>query len=677
VALTGLTGYIFASLAYFVFILLLLAARNRTTSGLLVLLGSCAMLLALIAGALQLERQYSLRIVFIFENLKLLFWPLLVVATRDNIQSFHQLITSSRAKNYIAIWSGLTLACWLIDFYGDANSKYLFTLFLVLNLWTLVMLEQLYRNADVKSKWALWPLIIALGAIFVFDFVMFAQASMLAQLDFNFWYLRSFVAIAAVPFLLISTRRMKNWSVNVFISRDVVFYSSMLMISGMYLLIMAFAGYVINYLGGHWGNMLSLAFLVMGTVVLAALLMTEKLRREVKVFITKHFFANKYDYRVEWQKLIEQLETSEDNDYYQTALNIMRGSMEISYGAIIKKKPSGRFEALYTDEIEINQALFTQLQLVDQYCANKPWIVDIREYNSIENSYAELFIDSDIFVDAGVSIIVPIISSEQHYGFFLLSSPSDEKRLLNWEDRDLLTAIAKQLNHYLALNEANDKLAYAKQFDAFNRMSAFLVHDLKNVQAQLALISANAERHRDNPAFIDDVFETVTSATQRLDKTLSQLRNKTVIEAQQANVNLNRLIEQVVAQRNVDLPKVSVEFEQEINMVIDKDTLFSVLNHLLQNAQEATSDDGWVNIKVSYFEHSLNLAISDNGKGMSEHFIKHRLFKPFDTTKGNAGMGIGVFEAKQFIEGLGGSIQVTSFEHKGTSFVLNIPDNQR
>ena len=94
------------------------------------------------------------------------------------------------------------------------------------------------------------------------------------------------------------------------------------------------------------------------------------------------------------------------------------------------------------------------------------------------------------------------------------------------ENSDEIAAIAKQLGNLISLNEANDKLAEAKQFDAFNQMSAFLVHDLKNIQAQLALINSNAKRHRDNPAFVDDVFETVESATQRLDKVLSQLRKK-------------------------------------------------------------------------------------------------------------------------------------------------------
>jgi len=219
----------------------------------------------------------------------------------------------------------------------------------------------------------------------------------------------------------------------------------------------------------------------------------------------------------------------------------------------------------------------------------------------------------------------------------------------------------------------NDKLAEAKQFDAFNRMSAFLVHDLKNVQAQLALITSNATQHRNNPEFVDDVFETVESATERLDKVLTQLRDKQVAQSTSKNVELGDIIKRVVCQRNIMQPKVSSSNEEEYFLTLDDERFFSVLNHLIQNAQEATADDGWVKVSTNRAQNHLNIIVSDNGCGMSEHFIKNRLFKPFDTTKGNAGMGIGVFEAKQFFESIGGSLTVDSAEDQGTNMVICIP----
>lgn len=671
-AIIGISGYLLAGCAYLVFILLLLAARNNTLSGRLVLLGSVLVLASSVAAVIQIDQGFSLQAVLFIETFKLATWSLLVLCTQNNIHSIRAACRQSKIKKYLLTWLVLSALCWLGALSQPQGAKYLFSLYLLLNLWLMVLLEQLYRNADVKIKWALWSLIIALGMSTVFDFVLFAQAVMINQLDFSYWYARGFVAAVGMPLILVSTRRIKNWSVNVFVSRDVVFYSSMLLISGLYLLLLALAGYVINYFGGAWGDVVSIAFVILGGTVLAALLVTEKLRREVKVFITKHFFANKYDYRLEWLKSIDQLSNSKSENYYQTATQIICSSLNIEQGALVSKASIGTYKLTYQQNLDIEKSQLHHLAVVDQYCQQHGWIIDVREYASIENSYPELTLDLEFCRSQHIDIILPIFKNELVCGFFLLALPKSHS-LLNWEDRDLLFAISKQLSNYMSLNEANDSLAESKQFDAFHRMSAFLVHDLKNIQAQLSLINANAKRHRDNPAFIDDVFDTIGSATERLEKVLTQLRNKQVAESSKKRISVNQLMAQVAEQRNVNSPKVTLEISVEIEIVIDQETFYSVLNHLVQNAQEATSDDGWVKIRAEVIANNLNIAVLDNGCGMSSDFINKRLFKPFDTTKGNAGMGIGVYEAKQFIEGIGGTMQVTSFENEGSIFHLTIP----
>jgi len=668
----GTSGYFLAACAYAVFILLLLAARNKTLAGRLVLLASLLVFSSSLSAALQPAQGFSLLIVMAIETAKLAVWSLLIICTQANITSLKGLITHPKVKQYLQVWGGLSAICWGAALFVPDSVKLLFSLFLLLNLWLLVLLEQLYRNADVKVKWAIWSLIIALGMISVFDFVLFAQAAMVNQLDFSYWYARGFIAAIGMPLILISTRRIKDWSVDVFVSREVVFYSSMLLISGLYLLLLAIAGYVINYFGGAWGDIISIAFVILGGSVLAALLITERLRREVKVFITKHFFANKYDYRIEWLKSIEQLEIGESNDYYHTAIRIICSSLDIKQGALVKKIVTGKYQCLYQENYELNESDLGLLVPIDRFCQKHGWIIDVREFVYVEDSYPDLLFDADTCSQKHIDIIIPIFMNKSVYGFFLLAMPK-EQEVLNWEDRDLLFSISKQLSNYLSLNEANESLAESKQFDAFNRMSAFLVHDLKNVQAQLALINSNAKRHRDNPDFIDDVFETVESATGRLDKVLTQLRNKQVAESSKKSTDVHALIKGVVKQRNVQLPKVSAQLSLDRNIVIDEETFFSVLNHLLQNAQEATSDSGWIKIIAEMIAGNLHVKISDSGCGMSAEFIANRLFKPFDTTKGNAGMGIGVYEAKQFIEGLGGTMKVTSRENEGSHFEIILP----
>jgi putative PEP-CTERM system histidine kinase len=204
-------------------------------------------------------------------------------------------------------------------------------------------------------------------------------------------------------------------------------------------------------------------------------------------------------------------------------------------------------------------------------------------------------------------------------------------------------------------------------------MSAFLVHDLKNVQAQLALITTNAEKHRDNPEFVDDVFETVESATERLEKVLSQLRKKQVEQSSHSQVGLAAIITKVVEQCNVRLPQVEFDQQGSCSTFIDSESFQSVVHHLIQNAQEATANNGWVKVSIAEKKRTIRITIEDNGSGMSEEFINTRLFRPFDTTKGNAGMGIGVFEAKQFFESMAGIIKVESTPKQGTTFTIDLP----
>jgi len=668
----GVWGYSFASIAYVIFSLLILAAHNKTSIAKWLLFSSFVAVGANAVAALQISLGFSLQWSMLADATKIAVFSILILSFNIEKGSILEILKNKIIVKYLLFWFASSVVCWGASYALDLSYQYLFLLFVLLNLTTLVLLEQIYRGATSEARNSITPLVIALGGIAVFDFVLYAQATMVGGIEFGFWYIRGYLSALAVPLLLISIRRFKEGTVRIFVSRNVVFYSSMLMIAGLYLLLMAVAGYLINYLGGEWGQLVSFGFFILGSIVLVALLITETVRRQVKVFISKNFFANKYEYREEWLELIGQIETASSENYCQMSLQIMMSKVGATGGVILKANGNNRFTVRHSEGIELDESFDNDLMLLELFTKNQGWIIDINEYDEDPLLYPGLFIQSKTWHDIGVNILVPIFIGKDFYGFFILAN-SDEENKLNWEDRDLLFAIAKQLGNFISLNEANDKLAESKQFDAFNQMSAFLVHDLKNIQAQLALITSNAVQHRGNPEFVDDVFETVESATERLAKVLAQLRNKQVAESMNKSVDLSDIIERVTEQRNVMLPQVSITNRETCLMSIDHERFFSVMNHLIQNAQEATSDDGWVKISSKKQQNSIKIVVSDNGCGMSDSFIKSRLFKPFDTTKGNAGMGIGVFEAKQFFEGIAGSLMVESVEGHGTKMIINLP----
>lgn len=670
----GLFGFALAGFAFFLFTLLLVAARNSSINAKLVIAACIVTSLNYVISAAQIHYLFSLKYALLLEQVKLFAWVIFVIFITRQFTSIAQFFSDKKIIKHSIVWLSTSAILWIASFTLVPGAGYLFLLFLILNLSLLVMLEQLYRNADDTGRWAIWPLVIGLASLSVFDFVVFAQAVMVSELDFNFWFSRGFIAAFICPLLLVSVRRINNGSVRVFVSRNVVFYSSMLLIAGLYLLAMALVGYIIKYMGGEWGSLVSIAFLMLGAVVLVVLLITESLRRKVKVFIAKHFFANKYEYREEWLSLIEKIETTSAESYYQMATTIMKSKLNVEQGAIVKYLTNQQYKIQYNDGVEFTPALEAELHKLAAFSQKHGWIIDIQEYVKAPSFYKGLELDIDSCMRGNISVVVPIFIGKAFYGLFVFAKAKDVEPL-NWEDRDLFFAMSKQLGNFISLHEANDKLAESKQFDAFNRMSAFLVHDLKNVQAQLKLINKNAEKHRQNPDFIDDVFETIDSATTRLDKMLEQLRKKQVAQSQVSVTSINGLIQDVIKQRNVDLPVVQYTGQDSVDMQIDSETFFSVLNHLVQNAQEATQDDGSVEVCLSKSEGNVIIEIIDNGTGMTEDFISRRLFKPFDTTKGNAGMGIGVYEAKQFIEGIAGVIEVDSIVGKGSKFVITLPLN--
>jgi signal transduction histidine kinase len=157
-----------------------------------------------------------------------------------------------------------------------------------------------------------------------------------------------------------------------------------------------------------------------------------------------------------------------------------------------------------------------------------------------------------------------------------------------------------------------------------------------------------------------------------MERLLFQLRGNYTLE-RPAPVELHDLLRGIVATRSVLKPAPElVPGDKSISVVAHDTRLDRVLGHLVQNAIEATPSEGRVTVQLLRQNGSAVVAISDTGCGMSEQFISSRLFKPFESTK-TTGMGIGTYEAWQYIREIGGRIDVESTEAKGTVFRVVLP----
>ncbi|MFZ5510113.1 MAG: XrtA/PEP-CTERM system histidine kinase PrsK, partial [Pseudomonadota bacterium] len=263
------------------------------------------------------------------------------------------------------------------------------------------------------------------------------------------------------------------------------------------------------------------------------------------------------------------------------------------------------------------------------------------------------------------------LTGEELIGFIVLARPRTRVDV-NWEVLDLLKSAGRQAASYLGQMLAAEALLEAKKFDAFNKMSAFVVHDIKNLVAQLSLLLKNAERHSGNPEFQKDMLDTIEHVVERMKNLLLQLRAGTQPVDQPRPVDLEEVVRRVHRSKSDHKPAVTLEAEKDILALCHAERMERVIGHLVQNALEATPEDGRVWIRLAREGDRALIEVGDTGHGMSAEFVRDRLFKPFQSTK-HAGMGIGAYESQQYVAELGGKIAVDSRLNHGTRVRVSLP----
>lgn len=665
-------GYAISTIGYAFLLLLLLTVRKSGLAKYLLILATGATCLWSVAPFIF--AQLPVEKILLFDNLKSLVWLLFLASClKDKFTNIIEVL--SRKETWFIL--SLPITAIAMPYLGIEKESWKFLLQTIIALEVLVLLEVIYRQAG-ENRWALKPLILYLAVISVFEFVTFANALMVEQIHINYIAARGYIYSAMIPFLVLAIRRVENWGVEIYISRDVVMHSTLLMVAGGYLFVMALLGYAVKYLGGEWGATIQVVLIALSLALLVSLFLSMSFRTKIKVFITKHFFANQFDYRYEWLKLTHFLNTKESEDnVYETALRGLTQAIDYQTGCLIQVQ-NGELNVLANiDKPQLNEDEYAVLLEFAAFFNVKNWIIDVEELRTQPYVYEELKVNHGLLNGVSFQLAIPIYDDEEFWGMVVMKGTDNTSKKLNWELRDYLTAVNAQISNFLFHHRAAQELAENAQFAAFTRMSAFIVHDLKNVLAQIDLILSNAEQHKNNPEFIDDTFETLEHTKARMDKMLYQLTEKNALQdGADSLVSLSECVQQVVEQRcGSYLPTPTVQVNSEVPVVLDKDKFSNVIYHLVSNAQQATSDDGRVEIEIelSVDERHMLINIVDTGCGMSEDFIQKRLFKPFDTTKGNAGMGIGAFDAKAFLEKIGGQLLVQSKQQQGTTFTLRIP----
>ncbi|SMF01887.1 signal transduction histidine kinase [Alteromonadaceae bacterium Bs31] len=543
---------------------------------------------------------------------------------------------------------------------------------IIFSIAALLGIEQLYRNV---INYRLIKLIsLSLSIIFIFDAYLFAQSLIFLHLDSDSWQARGAVSMAASLFMTIGVVTFNQptmQSAKLTLSRPAVFYTTSLTIAGALLSVLAIGGYYVEIYGGNWGTVIYTLLLAFGITLIAAAFSSRTAREKTKVLINKHLFSHKYDYRAEWLRLINQLsQPTGPDEMHARAIKVVAdlfksdgGALWVKRGKILVPVRQVNVSIDITEMIEPLSSPFCS-ELIQEwvFSPNSPSAALAQHNDQLPGWIQEI---DDVWM------VVPLLNEKSLVGFMVLTAPHD-RTTMNWEDLDLVKTVGRQVASYIERHEQSELLAESRQFDAFNKLSAFVMHDLKNLIAQQSLVVKNAEKHKDNPAFVEDAISTINNSVLRMNNLLRKLQHNepeeiTVFPVKQV------LIEAIKrCQKSKPLPTLR-NIPTEWRIKADMDSLIMVFTHIIQNAQDATDDEGFIDISVQLDFNIVSVCIEDNGSGMAPDFLQSRLFKPFETTKTGKGMGIGMYQAKEYAQSLGGNIAVESSPGEGTTFIITLP----
>ncbi|MCP3666515.1 MAG: PEP-CTERM system histidine kinase PrsK [Gammaproteobacteria bacterium] len=672
----GVIGFAISALLYFGFALLLATSwKGRMRGGFLLLAVVITTVWSIVMAVQFGYRIIPQEVIWSVEAARNLSWLLFLYGLLDYMLKRRESSSGFYFKLLLLV-SGLSFIRILpSSWFGDLfNLDVRLCGQLVIAVIGLVMVEQVFRNTALEHRWGIKYLSLGLGGMFVFDFYLFADALLFNRIDSQLWAARGAVNALIVPLFAVSTARNPDWSLDLFVSRRFVFHSSALITVGLYMIFMAVAGYYIKFYGGEWGSVLQVTFLFAAIGILIILLFSGQVRARGKVFLNKHFFSYRYDYREEWLRLNKLL--SGENISISIKERVIWALAEIvdSGGGYLWQcnQENGCYFSARWNEPEPQEYSIKDIDHLLAFFEGKKWVIDIEEYKQSPDVYDDIDLSGWLFDQTTAWLIAPLIQDECISGFVVLTQPK-VKLKVNWENLDLLKTAGMQAASYLALFDTANKLAEAKQFEGFNRLSAFVVHDLKNLVAQLSLVSTNAEKHKHNPEFIDDAIGTINNAVSKMSRLMGHLKDGADTKTHKA-VDISEVLQTVVQEKSRATPIPILEIKQSDLLVnADADRMEAVIGHVIQNAQDATDEKGEVLVELRKENNCALVKIKDTGSGMEKKFIQERLFKPFDSTKGLTGMGIGAYECKEFVHSLGGDVTVFSKLGEGTCFIIRLP----
>lgn len=485
--------------------------------------------------------------------------------------------------------------------------------------------------------------------------------------------LTSLIMLVGNFLMVFSALRLRPFAMNVTVSRYVIHRSFTFLGVGLYLCISALIIFGVHDLGLNASVVMTGFLAFCALLVFLLLVLSPELRARVKFFISTHFFVSKYDYRKEWSEMSRYLSVaSTENQILHVTAQVILESMYIRELSIWLK----------VDDLFTCALAFPHAPIVSTVAPDDPFLIylSVRPFlrsMPVGDRLWERVVTSDAtFVEANrIEMAVPMTSENTVVGFIAVGRENPGSSY-GTDDIDLLTNIAAQCGAALMQARFAQQLAENKEVDTYNYLSASLLHDLKNAAGHLSLVLQNAPKHIDQKDFQEDMLSTVAQSLARIDKVinkLGRLPGKVAIARQ--TIKVEPFVQALLHKLKPRLADIRLiqRFETDLTVEMDPDMLERMLENLIVNASEAVEAQGEISITASRIGGGTAITVADDGPGLTDEFVKNRLFKPFQTTK-PTGTGIGLWHVKNMAQQVGARIVLDNRRARGVAFTLIFPD---
>ena len=552
---------------------------------------------------------------------------------------------------------------------------------LVTSILILFNLERTIRSSTGRVRWQIKFMALGVGGLFALRVYLASQDILFSRLDTDIGSVSSVALIAANVLFALSLIRGSSLSVDVYLSTAAIRNSLTIVLAGVYLLVVGVLAKLVRDVSSR-DSLPYDAFLVfLSLTVLGILLLSNRLRRKLRMFVSQHFRRPVYDYRTVWMESTQRTASILDERELSAAVSkLVSESLEILSVSVWLADESQRRLSLagstalygaYAREME--KAGKSAPELI-QYLREHPGCVDLaaREFKWP----AEIMKCGEAFFrHHQLRYAVGLQARGEFIGVMTLNDDRvGEEGTLSSEDILLLETLASQLASSLVNLRLSAQLRHAKEVETFQTVSTFFVHDMKNLASRLSLTMQNLPANFDSPEFRADALRVISRSVKEIDEMctrLSMLRGK--IELKLDSCDLTRLVAETLDGFKSNL---KAELQQNLQPLpqirLDAGQIHKVLTNLVLNANEAVNSSGVIQVTTVQEGNVVGFSVRDNGCGMSEEFIAKSLFKPFQTTK-KKGLGIGLFHSRLIVEAHRGVLEVNSSVGAGTEFRVLLP----